>query len=40
MVGRPSWAALWDELSAHVVPAREVRADQPLMVLTTAPPGA
>jgi predicted GNAT family acetyltransferase len=38
MVGRAELVLpLWEELSAHWSPAREVRADQPLMVLPTRP---
>jgi uncharacterized protein len=38
MVGRAELVLpLWDELSGHWGPAREVRADQPLMVLPTRP---
>jgi predicted GNAT family acetyltransferase len=38
MVGRAELVLpLWDELSNHWGPAREVRADQPLMVLPTRP---
>ncbi|GAA5147760.1 GNAT family N-acetyltransferase [Pseudonocardia eucalypti] len=38
MVGRAELVLpLWDELSGHWAPAREVRPDQPLMVLPTAP---
>lgn len=38
MVGRAELVLpLWDELSAHWAPARDVRADQPLMVLPTRP---
>ena len=38
MVGRAELVLpLWEELSVHWSPAREVRADQPLMVLPTRP---
>ncbi|HEY1916724.1 MAG TPA: GNAT family N-acetyltransferase [Streptosporangiaceae bacterium] len=38
MVGRAELVLpLWDELSGHWGPAREVRAEQPLMVLPTRP---
>ncbi len=38
MVGRAELVLpLWDELSGHWAPARDVRADQPLMVLPTRP---
>jgi len=38
LVGRAELVLpLWDELTEHWAPAREVRADQPLMVLTGPP---
>jgi uncharacterized protein len=38
LVGRAELVLpLWDELSGHWTPAREVRADQPLMVLAGTP---
>lgn len=38
LVGRAELVLpLWDELAAHWAPAREVRADQPLMVLAGRP---
>jgi hypothetical protein len=38
MVGRAELVLpLWEDLSPHWSPAREVRADQPLMVLPTSP---
>jgi len=41
VVGRAELVlSLWDELAAHWAPAREVRADQPLMVLVGPPAAA